>query len=124
MGCTLYLFYKTQNVRIFMQVGVYIYIYIYIFIYIHTPTCIKIRTFCVLEDKNKVQLKPGIVVFRKLQSDAFVRLQTYLPLVLVIFLKLFGVLRKHCSEACGRRLCLVVPIVQFSYQWNIYFSGY
>ena len=27
----------------------------------------------------------GIVVFRKLQSDAFVRLQTYLPLVLVIF---------------------------------------
>ena len=29
---------------------------------------------------------PGIVVFRKLQSDAFVRLQTYLPLVLVFFL--------------------------------------
>ena len=34
--------------------------------------------------KNK-HLKPGIVVFRKLQSDAFVRLQTCLPLVLVIF---------------------------------------
>ena len=28
---------------------------------------------------------PGIVVFRKLQSDAFLRLQTFLPLVLVIF---------------------------------------
>ena len=30
--------------------------------------------------------KPGLVVFPKLQSDAFVRLQTFLPLVCVIFL--------------------------------------
>ena len=29
---------------------------------------------------------PGIVVFSKHQSDAFVRLQTFLPLVIVIFL--------------------------------------
>ena len=29
---------------------------------------------------------PGIVVFRKLQSDAFVRLQTFPPLVIVNFL--------------------------------------
>ena len=28
-----------------------------IYMYIYTPTCIKIRTFCVLEDKYKVQLK-------------------------------------------------------------------
>ena len=41
----------------------------------------------------------------KLQSDAFVRLQTFLPLVIVIYFKI--VLRKHSSEACERQLCLV-----------------
>ena len=33
-----------------------------------------------------MHISPGIVVFRKLQSDAFVRLQTFLPLVIVNFL--------------------------------------
>ena len=47
----------------------------------------------------------GIVFFRKLQSDAFVRLQAFLPLVLVIYFKI--VLGKHSSESSARRLCLV-----------------
>ena len=28
------------------------------------------------------------------------------------FFQLFGILRKHCSEACGRRLCLVSTCIQ------------
>merc|ERR1712240_724339 len=51
--------------------------------------------------------KPGIVVFRKLQSNALVRLQT-IKKSLVQEGGMFGVLRKHCSEACGRRLYLVL----------------
>ena len=52
--------------------------------------------------------KPGIVVFRKLQSNAFVRLQTIKKKSLVQEGGMFGVLRKHRSEACERRLCLVL----------------
>merc|ERR1712240_1007269 len=52
--------------------------------------------------------EPGIVVFRKLQSNSFVRLQTILKKSLVQEGGMFGVLRKHRSEACGRRLCLVL----------------
>ena len=64
--------------------------------------------------RTQATFLPGIVVFCMLQSDAFVRLQTFLPLVIVIFSKQFGVLRKHCSEACRRRLCRVSVL----YIWN------
>ena len=46
---------------------------------------IKMYTTSVVSDLICEHCEPGIVFFRKLQSDAFVRLQTYLPLVLVIF---------------------------------------
>ena len=36
---------------------IYIYKYIYIYIYIYTLSFKKIRTFCVLQDKYKVELK-------------------------------------------------------------------
>merc|ERR1712240_97061 len=66
--------------------------------------------------------KPGIVVFRKLQSNALVRLQT-IKKSLVQEGGMFGVLRKHCSEACGRRLCLVLEIDLFESTYNGVWGG-
>merc|ERR1712240_555930 len=57
--------------------------------------------------------KPGRVVFRKLQSNAFVRLQTIKKKSLVQEGDMFGVLRKHRSEAYERRLCLVLALLFF-----------
>ena len=60
--------------------------------------------------------KPGIVVFRKLQSNAFLKLQTIFKKSLLQEGAIFRILRKHRSEACGRGLCLV-------YLRNILFRG-
>ena len=57
--------------------------------------------------------KPGIDVFRKPQSNTFIRLHTIFKKSLLQEGGMFGVLRKHRSEDCGRRLCLVLVLYQF-----------
>ena len=80
--------------------------------------------------------KPGIIVFRKLQSDVFVRFQTFFPLILVVFYinilliftcsliflskdtslvqlqegGMYGSLREHLFEVYRTWLCLVLNL--------------